>query len=252
MITTAQPLAEPRQPRLPRPTAMQLAETEYQRVVALLRSLRPDDWSAPTECTGWDVRAMAAHMLGMVEMAASIRDQMRQVRIARRGGGVFIDDLTALQVNERAGMTPAQIVDRYAQRAQKAVAGRRRTPGFVRRRPMPVPQRVQDRDEEWTIGYLVDTILTRDPWMHRIDITRATGATPVMTPEHDGLIVADVVEEWAARHGRPGTLHLTGPAGGTWSFGTGGPEIEQDAVEFCRTVSGRSRGDGLLATEVPF
>ena len=38
-------------------------------------------------------------------------------------------------------------------------------------------------------------ILTRDTWMHRVDISRATGRDLVLTAEHDGRIVADVVDE---------------------------------------------------------
>jgi uncharacterized protein (TIGR03083 family) len=53
---------------------MRLAATEYQRVVGLLGSLQPADWSQPTDCSGWDVRAMAGHLLGMAEMAGSIRE----------------------------------------------------------------------------------------------------------------------------------------------------------------------------------
>jgi uncharacterized protein (TIGR03083 family) len=249
---TATTLIEPVRPAVPRPPAMQLAATEYDRVVQLLRSLRPADWQVATECPGWDVRAMAAHMLGMVEMAASLRDQMRQMRAARKRGGVFIDALTAVQVEERAAMTPAELVDRYTVRAPKAVAGRRRTPRFVRARTMPVPQAVNGRDEEWTLGYLLDVILTRDPWMHRVDITRATGAPHVLTPEHDGVLVADVVAEWGARHGRPFDLRLTGPAGGHWSVGSAGEPLELDAVEFCRRLSGREGPDGLFGVQVPF
>jgi hypothetical protein len=111
---------------------------------------------------------------------------------------------------------------------------------------------VGGHDEAWTTGYLIDIILTRDPWMHRADIARATGAAHVLTAEHDGVLVADVVAEWAARHGQPYTLHLTGPAGGTWASGEGGPLIELDAVEFCRILSGRGHADGLLAIQVPF
>jgi hypothetical protein len=88
--------------------------------------------------------------------------------------------------------------------------------------------------------------------MHRADIARATGAAHVLTAEHDGVLVADVVAEWAARHGQPCTLHLTGPAGGTWASGEGGPLIETDAVEFCRLLCGRGHADGLLAVQVPF
>jgi uncharacterized protein (TIGR03083 family) len=244
--------SRPRIAALSRGTAMRLAATEYQRFADLLRSLGPGDWAKPTECPGWDVRAMAAHALGMVEMAASIRETNRQLKLARSRGGLFIDALTALQVNERAGMTPAQITARFAARAPRAASARRRTPGFIRRRPMPVPQHVGGREEAWTIGYLIDVILTRDPWMHRADIARATGTDLVLTADHDGVLIADVVAEWAARHGQPYTLHLTGTAGGTWSRGAGGPLIETGAVEFCRVLSGRGHADGLLAVQVPF
>lgn len=174
------------------------------------------------------------------------------MKLARSRGGVFIDALTGLQVAERADMTPAQIVDRFAARAGKAAAGRRRTPGFVRRRKLPIMQAVGDRREAWTIGYLVDVVLTRDPWMHRIDIVRATGAPHVLTAEHDGVLVDDVVTEWAERHGQPFTLRLSGPAGGSWSRGSGGPTLDLDVTEFCRALSGRGPAEGLLATQVPF
>src|SRR5215471_8953339 len=225
--------SRPRIAALPRGMAMRLAATEYQRFADLLRSLGPGDWVKPTECPGWDVRAMAAHALGMVEMAASIRETNRQLKLARSRGGLFIDALTALQVEERTGMTPAQITARFAAQAPRAARARRRTPGFIRRRTTPVPQQVDGREETWTIGYLIDIILTRDPWMHRADIARATGTDLVLTAGHDGVLVADVVAEWAARHGQPYTLHLTGPVGGTWRSGEG-PLIEEDAVEFCR------------------
>jgi hypothetical protein len=88
--------------------------------------------------------------------------------------------------------------------------------------------------------------------MHRVDITRATGREMVLTADHDGRLVADVVAEWARRHGQPFTLHLTGPAGGVFTQGTGGDELTLDAVEFCRTLSGRANGAGLLTQEVPF
>jgi uncharacterized protein (TIGR03083 family) len=242
----------PRAAVMSRDTAMRLAATEYQRFLDLLRVLGPGDWARPTECRGWDVHAMASHALGMVELAASIREQRRQMGLARGRGGVFIDALTGLQVDERQHMTPEQIIARFAARAPKAARGRRRTPGFIRRRTMPERQPVDGIDETWTIGFLVDIILTRDPWMHRGDICRATGADHVLTAEHDGVLVADVVAEWAARHGQPCTLRLTGPAGGCWKTGAGGPLIETDAIEFCRAISGRGHADGLLTVQVPF
>ena len=103
-----------------------------------------------------------------------------------------------------------------------------------------------------TFGYLFETILTRDTWMHRVDTAEATGRPMVLTAEHGGVLVADVVTEWAARHDAPFTLQLTGPAGGHWQVGEGGTELTLDAVLFARTLSGRASGDGLLTVEVPF
>ncbi|MEV6243085.1 maleylpyruvate isomerase family mycothiol-dependent enzyme [Lentzea sp. NPDC051838] len=240
--------ARPRTSALDRDTAMQLARTEYERVVALLSGLSAQDWARPTDCPDWDVRAMAAHMLGMAEMSASIRESMRQVKAAEKAGGVFIDALTELQVAERTDMSPAAIAARYTEVAPRAVKGRRRTPWFVRRSKMGAAQEINGRDEVWSLGFLIDVIMTRDPWMHRVDISRAVGVPMELTADHDGVLVDDVVREWAARHGQPFTLRLTGPAGGKW--GSGGPELEFDAVEFCRALSGR--GNAALQTEVPF
>ena len=235
---------------------MRLAADEYDRVLQQLRSLSPTDWARPTACSEWDVRALATHLLGMAAMAATLREQLRQMRKAKRAGGVFIDALTALQVSERVAMTPQEIVEDFARTGPRAATGRRRTPGFVRARIMPIPQLVGGRPDSptelWTLGYLVDVILTRDLWLHRTDIADATGHEMVLTPEHDGVLVADVAQEWADRHGQPCGLVLTGPVGGSWSWGTGGPSFEVDAVTFCRTLSGRGAAEGLLAVEVPF
>lgn len=260
----------PRPCTLDRRVAMRLAATEYQRVADHLHGLTPQQWDAPTECPGWSVRDVAGHLLGMARMAASLREQSRQTKLAGRLAAeracLFIDALTDIQVEDHRGLTNQQVLQAFERTGPKATRGRRRTPGFIRRRAMPVPQHVNGVDEPWQIGFLVDTILTRDPWMHRVDIARATGTELVLTREHDRVIVDDAVREWAARHGRPVHLRLTGPVGGEWSFGTnggapapacapvdGGPSLELDAVEFCRLISGRGEGAAdLFDTEVPF
>jgi uncharacterized protein (TIGR03083 family) len=245
---------KPRQPAIDRPTAKRLMATEYQRVIDQLRSLADDDWRADTCNSGWDVRALAAHMLGMVAMAASVPEQLRQMRGAKKRGGEFIDALTALQVEKYDGWSPQQIVAEYERLAPKAVKGRSRTPGLLLRRTMPDAQPVAPPEvyERWTFGYLIDVILTRDPWLHRTDIAVATGRPPALTVDHDAVIVDDVVREWAARHGQPCTLTLTGPLQRSYEFGSGGPSYTIDAVEFCRILSGRGSGEGLLAQRVPF
>jgi uncharacterized protein (TIGR03083 family) len=259
--TTAPPADVLVRPALDRRTAMRLARDEYRRMAETLAGLSPDDWSRPTVCPAWDVRQLGCHMVGMAAMASGPLEQRRQQRLAlaevAAHGTTPLDALTGLQVSERAAWAPADVVAGARKVGPRAARGRRLTPGFVRRRRLPAPQSVNGRVEHWSIGYLLDTILTRDPWMHRMDIAGATGRVPVLTADHDGVIVADVVAEWAGRHGAPYHLTLGGPAGGAWTHGEGGEAIEMDAVDFCRALSGRvlsGRGAdaGLLSVQVPF
>jgi uncharacterized protein (TIGR03083 family) len=253
MTATAPPRTAPRKAALDRAMAMRLAAVEYDRLLAVLRELAPDEWSRPTDCVGWDVRTLAGHLLGSLEMAASVLQGLRQNRAAQRDGG-GIDALTALQVREHAQLGAAAVVERFAELAPRAARGRRRVPALLRRAAIPEEQAVGDAREKWTFGFLFDVVLTRDALMHRVDICRATGRTPVLTADVEGVLVADIVDEWAQRHGRPFRLRLTGPAGGSWSSGEPGAaeELELDAVEFCRLLSGRGTGTGLLAQQVPF
>ena len=236
--------------RIDRKQAPALATAEYRRFVDLLRSLEADEWGKPTECAGWDVRAMVAHVLGAAE-ANTVRSSMREMRRGKKAaseiGGELVDGINAVQVRDRAGVVPGELVARLAQAAPKAVEFRRRTPLPMRLMRVPAPF-----VGKITMGYLVDVVYTRDVWMHRVDVARATGAELVLTPDHDGRLVADVVAEWAERHGRPFTLVLEGPAGGAYAKGSGGEDLRLDAVEFCRVVSGRGAGAGLLDTKVVF
>jgi hypothetical protein len=152
----------------------------------------------------------------MVEMMSSLPRLFGQLSTSMREAKktkapVSIDFLTALQVRRAAGLTTTGLIQRWRDLAPKAVRGRRRMPGLLRRRTMPEAQLVGGCLERWTFGFLVDVILTRDPFMHRLDICAATGLDPRATPDHDGLLVDDIVHEWAQRHGRPYTLELTGP-----------------------------------------
>ena len=238
-------------PKLGHQQGMGLAKTEFARIVDLLRQLRPEEWQCQTVCPLWDVRAMAGHVLGMAQAQASFPQFIHDLRSARKLGGSVIDGINATQVRERSHLTAAEVVDGLASAAPRAVKMRRRTPALlrwlVRMRQDPPFQA-----ERWQYGYLVDRVFTRDTWVHRLDIARATSRAMVLTHEHDGRIVADVVADWAHRHGRPFDLTFTGPAGGHWGQGTGGESIEIDALDYCWTVSGRMPGRGLLTTPVPF
>jgi uncharacterized protein (TIGR03083 family) len=243
---------------LDRVVAMELAATEYERFAAAVGDLSTDDWGRPTDCPAWDVRQLACHVVGMAELAADPAEEDRQQGLAFADATAndvdLIDALTAVQVRERQTWSPAAIVAGLRAVAPRAVLGRTHTPEGALSTVMPDPFELNGRQEWWATGYLVDVILTRDVWMHRIDLCRATGRRMQLTPGHDGVIVADVVDEWARRHGAVFRLILTGPAGGAFMAGpdVDGDTLELDAVEFCRLVSGRGTATGLLATHVPF
>lgn len=232
-----------------------LAAEEYRRFAALLATVSDDDWDRPTDCEGWNVRDLAGHVVGAMRSAASMREMMRQQKEIKRrvkaDGGNEVDHMTGLQVELAAGLTTEALVEECTALVAPAARGRRRTP-LPMRRFVRIPVVMGAIDETWTLGYLVDVILTRDIWMHRVDLARALGRE-LELDRHDHRIVSDVVAEWSRRHGEPVELTLSGSAGGRFVAAPGGGEvIDLDSVAFCRIVSGRENGDGLLARPVAF
>ncbi len=241
---------------LDRHEAPALARATYGRFAAMAANVRPDQWGLPTDCEGWTVRDLVGHMAGAMRSAASFREMLRQQKEIKRRladqGGDEIDIMTALQIELTADLDADAIVSEIRGLVEPATRGRARIPAPMRRL-VTFPVLVDGDTEKWTLGYLVDVILTRDAWMHSVDLSRAVGTELPTSPDVDGRIVADVVAEWARRHGRPVQLTLSGPAGGRFEVnGPGGEDLELDAVDFCRSVSGRDPGGGLVSTVVPF
>jgi uncharacterized protein (TIGR03083 family) len=236
-------------PKLSHDDAMGLAKLEYERFGELLATLADEHWSVPTDCARWDVSNVTSHLIAMSRAFASfprefIRQQRASKPLRRELGLSSFDAWTEYQ----ATMHPAGLglVASYREHYPRAL---RRREGLKVLRPVRFPQPPYGW---WSLAYLMDEILTRDVWMHRVDISRATGRDLVLTPEHDGRFVRSIVRDLGARWSRPFALVLTGPAGGGYVNGAGADEIEVDAVEFCRILSGRSEGHGLPTDVVPF
>jgi uncharacterized protein (TIGR03083 family) len=240
-------------PRIKHGEAMQIAAVENEKFAAALRDLRPDDWAKPTDCARWDVRALAAHVVGSAVGQASPREFVRQVRTGKPivqeiGAEYWWDGMNELHVRERTELTIDQLQAEWAENSRRALRARRRLPRPIARLPLlKLPAPVGRKN----VGYLFDMGFTRDTWMHRIDLTHAAGTTFDADAEHDGRIVADLVAEWAQTHGEPFSLRLTGPAGGNYSAGADGEHVEIDALEFCRTLAGRREGTGALRHPLP-
>jgi uncharacterized protein (TIGR03083 family) len=238
--------------RITRREARVLAEEEFVRFADLVESLTPDEWARPTDCTGWDVRMIALHVLGSADAQASVREFAHQFR---RGMPLnkqidshhWVDGLNELQIRERSHLSNDELVARLRAVGPEAVKGRWRTPPPARYLPLPFGPPIG-----WApLKYLLDVGFTRDVWAHRIDIHQAIDRPMHLTADHDGRLVADIVAEWASIHGQPFELVLDGPAGGKFTHGVDGERIDIDAVEFIRTLCGRLPGTGVLNNPLP-
>ena len=240
-------------PRITHDEAMGITAVENAKFGDQLRSFDAGDWTKPTDCALWDVRALAAHVVGSAAGQASPREFIRQVRtgrplVAEIGGVNWWDGMNELQVRERASLTTDQLIEEWDAGSARALRARKRLPRIVARLPLlklPPPVGRQP------ISYLFDMGFTRDVWAHRIDLAVATGRAFDADENHDGRILADLVAEWAGTHDDPFTLELDGPAGGIFRHGTGGETVRLDAVEFVRILAERVPGEGVLAHPLP-
>jgi uncharacterized protein (TIGR03083 family) len=238
--------------RIDRAEAKVLADEEFSRFAALMRSLTPHEWALPTDCTAWDVRKMALHVLGSADAQASFKEFLHQLRRGRPlneeiDSHHWVDGLNELQIRERSQLSDDEVVAQLEAAGPKAVKGRWGTPLPMRYLPISFGPPIG-----WApLKYLLDVGFTRDVWAHRIDICAATGHDMRPTADHDGRLVADIVGEWASIHGQPFELVLEGPAGGKFTQGVGGDRIEIDAIEFVRVLSGRLPGTGVLSNPLP-
>ena len=240
------------QNRIRRPEARVIAEEEFRRFAELVGSLSPEEWATQTDCTAWDVRKMALHVLGSGDAQASFPQFVHQLR---KGVPLnreieshhWVDGMNELQIRERAHLSNEDIAEQLAAIGPRAVKGRWGTPPPMRYLPIPFGPPIG-----WTsLKYLLDVGFTRDVWAHRIDICAAIDRPMHLSADHDGRLVADIVAEWASIHGESFELVLEGTAGGKFSQGTGGERVDIDAITFIRILSGRLPGTGILAHPLP-
>ena len=234
--------------------ATQLAVAAYDHMLDLLDSLAEDDWERPTDCTDWTVRLMVAHLVGAARGHASTREMVRQAVHGMRHKAEFdgndLDAMNALQVADHQHLFPAQLVNDLRDLAPKAVSARMRRArllGWVRLPIAPTGSWSPGVPRSVSLADLSRVVLTRDVWVHRLDIARAVDRPLVPTADYDGRMTADVVGEWFDRHRQPVALRLTGSAGGHYVQGAGGPELSMDALDFVRVLAGRP-ADGPVPT----
>jgi uncharacterized protein (TIGR03083 family) len=262
---TQQPLDTNSRGRIvPGPDADLLAMAAYKSLLTDISELSADDWQRSTDCDRWNVRDLVAHLVGAAQGHASMLTFMRQytwgMRHRRAFDGSTLDAMNQHQVDDQEGRSPHTLLDQLVELAPRAVAGRSRRARLLGWAPIGVEEAgswSEGTPTKTTMANLCAVVLTRDVWAHRLDLARACGRQPRLDPDVDGRIVADIVADWAHRHGQPVTLTLTGNAGGTFRFGTAGEPLTLDALDFARLMAGR-RPEGsipeshLWATKVMF
>jgi len=122
--------------RIGRGEAPGLAAEEYRRLAALAEQLSPEEWGHSTDCPGWTVRDVLAHVAGAMA-GTSLREGSRQRKVAGQrsesSGRTFLDEMNQLQIEERADLTKVALARELRARIQPAVRARRRVPALLRR-----------------------------------------------------------------------------------------------------------------------
>jgi len=233
--------------------AFLLLEHEFARFSQLLDKLSDDDWQKPTACTAWTVRDMLAHQAGGYASGIGYREMIRQYSARPKPGQLPEDAINDLQVGERHDRSPAEIISELRQVAPQAMHNW--AYHFRLAKLITVPHPVSGT---FSLRHLMWVIHSRDTWMHRLDICRATGNHFEQTSEHDGriaaLVMLDVARQLRKRLSENALVfELEGVAGGTWQIGNGDEvaRLRMDVLDFNIFVSGRfSYEEGLARTEL--
>jgi len=129
------------------------------RVIALCRELQAEDWDKPTDCPGWTVREVVAH-LAAIESELAGGPGPEGVSNERTVSPAY----TQPGVEARSGRTPEQLVDEFEAAVATRLAALR---DGALDRPVSAPGRLA---WDW------DTLLRNrviDLWVHEQDIRRA-------------------------------------------------------------------------------
>ena len=84
-------------------------------LVKQMDALSPSDWCAATDCTGWSVRDVAAHLLGAREDLTSIRRTLQRRRTGSHHyrGLSHLDAANQQQIDDHSSDTTNGVVARY-------------------------------------------------------------------------------------------------------------------------------------------
>src|SRR5687768_8133903 len=101
---------------LTRIEANRLMSSQYDALLTTLRELPPDAWEAVTDCDPWTVKDIVAHLVGWAEgltSASQFRRQLFEGRRRTKEMGNLLNAVNQVQVDDRAAMTPEQLLEAW-------------------------------------------------------------------------------------------------------------------------------------------
>ncbi|AEW99121.1 maleylpyruvate isomerase family mycothiol-dependent enzyme [Streptantibioticus cattleyicolor] len=190
-----------------------LIAAERRELAAVLHALRPEQWEAPSLCTGWRVREVAAHM------STGFRHPTRKVlwELVKSAGRVnaMADRLARA---DATALTPGELADAMADNAHH-------------------PWKPPVGGYENALGHDV---------VHGLDITTALGLDRRIPEERLRVLLAGVTRTSARFFGAP--LHGIRLQADDldWTFGTGTP-VTGNAQDLLLAAFGRKLPPGRLS-----
>jgi uncharacterized protein (TIGR03083 family) len=133
MIDSLTPAA--RLPQTDPDQAQAVAHAEGRAALALLGTLGDEDWSRPTDCPEWDVRALVAHLVAQCQDSIHLASMARRELLSRRRypDKPPVDAYMAVGVDDHRAASGPQLVER----SLGSVAPRRPRPPPPPSRPAP-------------------------------------------------------------------------------------------------------------------
>ena len=132
-------------------------------LIDLLPTLSDDDWSRPTDCPGWSVHDVAAHLAHLETMLAA---HDTSLPVGSAGGRGPSSDYTQAGVDARADRSPEELVDELNRAVELRVAELATLPD-PSEKAAATPGGV-----DWTWEVLLRNRAI-DVWVHEQDIRRA-------------------------------------------------------------------------------
>lgn len=197
---------------------------ERGEVLALAGGLTPEEWAMPSDCRGWSVRDVVAHMGSLFHLLLDPGAAWKAMRAER------VESLNDELVDVRRSWSTGQVLDEYETWSRRTL----RLLGVVQVPPLGAI-RLPLGDLGTYPAHLLANSLVFDHYAHlRLDLLAPFGPLDRPVPPSDALRLGPTLEwllggipqqcrDALAWVDRPLNLRLRGPAGNVWRVLPGGP-----------------------------